>query len=79
MSSRFSLYLFGHGFDNGVGGIEARRNMQIGITGLEDFDQRLELIRKSLTSVIEEFVAAGHRVVLVGEAPGNGWDPMQRR
>ena len=78
MSSRFSLYLFGHGFDNGVGGIEARRNMQIGITGLEDFDQRLELIRKSLTSVIEEFVAAGHRVVLVGEAPGNGWDPMQR-
>ena len=35
MSSRFSLYLFGHGFDNGVGGIEARRNMQIGITGLK--------------------------------------------
>lgn len=78
MSSRFSLYLFGDGFDNGIGGAEPRRNMQVGISGDEDFNERLELIRQSLTSAIEELSVVGHKVIIVGEAPGNGWDPLQR-
>lgn len=78
LHARFSLYLHGSGFDNGLGGIEPAKNYTVGVTGLETEDTRKKLFANALFDTIAAIQRAGHQVVLVTPVPTNGWHPSKR-
>ena len=77
LHSRYAMYLHGHGFNNTIGGAESS-SYYVGKTGLENFEERLELYYQSFKLAIKVLLDSGHKVVIVGGVPTNGWHPMHR-
>ena len=78
LHSRFSLYIHGDGFDNSIGGVEKIEPSYASKTSATSAVVRHSEIRESLNKTIEKLQSYGHKVVIIGPVPTNGWDPISR-
>lgn len=78
LHSRFSLYYYGNGFDNTIGGVEKRDPYYASKNGNADEATRYSEIQASFKKTVEIIQSHGHKVVIVGPVPTNGWDPISR-
>jgi len=75
--SRFPLYYHGTGFNNSIGGKE-NKNAYVAKTPKISESIRHADYRESIVNMVEEILKIGHKVIIVGAVPTNGWNPVFR-
>jgi len=78
LHSRFAHYTGRGGFNNGIGGVEFSDYYYMARKKGEPLEERDKNFLKSFEDTVHEIKKAGHKVIIIGNIPPTGWDPIYR-
>lgn len=78
LHARYPLYIIGDGFDNLIGGKEPSRSYYSAKHQTDDHELRYAQIEDAFEQTVGKLLEYGHKVVIVGTVPSNGWNPIHR-
>jgi len=78
LHSRFAHYTGRGGFNNSIGGVEFSDYYYMARKKGETLEERDKHFLKSFEETVHEIKKAGHKVIIIGNIPPTGWDPIYR-